>query len=423
MIFDIILESVSNILKHIKKYMRHIVSIFLSVAVIIIMQCIEHSAVAQVMTDIDSDIDGKTIRISVVNTENADDNNMSSDTIPEQFLIDYLDIKKLLEENHAKIIQCQIFDIGRIVSDVTEVKAEIMQCTSEYLKKYESTYLNGRMINDTDMNTVNPSAVISNRAASMLWGETDILGKNIEIYTDEHGVIDVNIVGRLYDDNQMKDDEDDEYTASVYVNSQFIQSIESKQNTLINELEFVLDNEYNEKELIGLLHQEYDGKYYGTSWKMKVEYESLETEDIDGIIRIINYVIEFFAVLAFLVSNLGLMNMRLISVAERFKEIGVRKAIGAENKHISIQIITESVTLSIIGAIIGVAIGFLVGTLITLILYKIYSDSIERFVLFMPFKSTIISIIVTFMVSIIFSLFPAYKASKLVVIDAIRNQD
>lgn len=115
-----------------------------------------------------------------------------------------------------------------------------------------------------------------------------------------------------------------------------------------------------------------------------------------------------------LVGGIGVMNIMLVSVTERTREIGIRMAIGATSADIRLQFLAEAVTLSCIGGLIGVAIG--IG--ITLFVAA-HSTSI-------PAQLSAFSIIVSFCFSaatgIFFGFYPAYKASKLTPIDALRYE-
>ena len=115
-----------------------------------------------------------------------------------------------------------------------------------------------------------------------------------------------------------------------------------------------------------------------------------------------------------LVGGIGVMNIMLVSVTERTREIGIRMAIGATSADIRLQFLAEAVTLSCIGGLIGVAIG--VG--ITLFVAA-HSTNI-------PAQLHVISIFISFGFSaatgIFFGFYPAYKASKLTPIDALRYE-
>lgn len=132
---------------------------------------------------------------------------------------------------------------------------------------------------------------------------------------------------------------------------------------------------------------------------------------INSIISIMTVALSGIAAISLVVGGIGIMNIMLVSVTERTKEIGLRKAIGAHPQAILVQFLIESVILSLLGGGIGVLLGFL-GTL-----------AINSF---FPAKLTIFSVGLAFgvssLVGVIFGVAPARKASKLSPIEALRYE-
>lgn len=119
------------------------------------------------------------------------------------------------------------------------------------------------------------------------------------------------------------------------------------------------------------------------------------------------------AFIALLAAGIGIMNIMLVSVTERTREIGVRKAIGAMKKNILIQFIIEAVSLSWFGGLIGIFIGLLGGNIVALWL---------GVSLVLPIEWIMIGLIVTSFVGIVFGVYPAYKAANLDPIEALRYE-
>jgi ABC-type antimicrobial peptide transport system permease subunit len=112
-----------------------------------------------------------------------------------------------------------------------------------------------------------------------------------------------------------------------------------------------------------------------------------------------------------LVGGIGVMNIMLVSVAERTREIGLRKAIGASNMHILMQFMFESLILSLLGGLIGFIFGY------------ILSFAISLFLPFPPFFSSqivLFSLAISTMVGCVFGLLPAIRAASKDPIDSLR---
>lgn len=119
------------------------------------------------------------------------------------------------------------------------------------------------------------------------------------------------------------------------------------------------------------------------------------------------------ASISLLVGGIGVMNVMLVSVTERTREIGIRKSLGAKKKDILYQFLIESVVLSALGGLIGIISGCLLGRLATLIPNVYFSPSLGMILL---------SVGVSVAVGIIFGIMPAYRAAGLRPVEALRYE-
>ena len=117
--------------------------------------------------------------------------------------------------------------------------------------------------------------------------------------------------------------------------------------------------------------------------------------------------------IALIVGGIGIMNIMLVSVTERTREIGIRKAIGAKNRDILWQFLIESLAVSALGGMIGIIVGF--------ILAKVVASTTFLSATVSPVSVTI-GILFIGMVGLFFGIFPAYKAAKLNPIQALRYE-
>jgi len=132
---------------------------------------------------------------------------------------------------------------------------------------------------------------------------------------------------------------------------------------------------------------------------------------INQIFNIINSILIAIGSISLLVGGIGIMNIMYASVTERTKEVGIRRAIGATQKDILLQFLTESTILSLIGGLLGL----LLATLIVIAIHKLFPASINLL-------AVIIALTVSSVIGIFFGVFPARRAAKLSPIEAIRYE-
>lgn len=134
---------------------------------------------------------------------------------------------------------------------------------------------------------------------------------------------------------------------------------------------------------------------------------------IETITGLLTVLIAGVSAISLLVGGVGVMNIMLVSVVERTKEIGLLKSIGAKDHDIMTQFLIESITISVTGGIIGILIGVGIAVMVSLI---------AKLPVVISFPWIIIAICVSSFVGVIFGLYPARRAAKLSPIDALRHE-
>ena len=137
-------------------------------------------------------------------------------------------------------------------------------------------------------------------------------------------------------------------------------------------------------------------------------------ESFQGITRGVSGAMIFIAFISLLIGGVGVMNIMLVSVTERTREIGIRKAVGAFRRDIVLQFLTEATTLALLGGVIGVVVGVAVPALIKAAFAALPAET--------PFWSVLVGLLVSMGVGIFFGLYPAVKASRLDPIEALRYE-
>jgi putative ABC transport system permease protein len=162
-------------------------------------------------------------------------------------------------------------------------------------------------------------------------------------------------------------------------------------------------------------------------WRLMMRYHDKNVKDFivdsqERMLKAIGAVLSTFTVvlggigaLALLVGGIGIMNIMLVSVTERTREIGIRKAVGARQRDILIQFLMESITLSGFGGVFGIAFGAGLSYLVGVVMG-------ERLPTAVPLWACVLAFSFSASVGIFFGIYPAYRAAKLDPIMALRYE-
>jgi putative ABC transport system permease protein len=169
------------------------------------------------------------------------------------------------------------------------------------------------------------------------------------------------------------------------------------------------------REQIERLLRRRHGLIYGTD---KDDFSVLTQADISAVVGNLTSVLTAFlgliAAVSLLVGGIGIMNIMLVSVTERTREIGIRKAVGAKRKDILAQFLTEATTLGLIGGLVGILIG-VIGSVAA-------SDLVEDLTTFVSPGTVLLSAGFSMTVGLFFGIYPAMRAASLDPIEALRYE-
>ncbi len=155
--------------------------------------------------------------------------------------------------------------------------------------------------------------------------------------------------------------------------------------------------------------------YYSGNDDYEVSTSTMEsmTESMNDMVETVSIAISFIAGISLLVGGIGVMNIMLVSITERTREIGTRKALGATNAYIRLQFIIESIILCFVGGCLGVAIGLGLGSVAAMVLG--YSAAA-------PIGAIILAVGFSMVIGIFFGYYPANKAARMDPIEALRYE-
>lgn len=143
-------------------------------------------------------------------------------------------------------------------------------------------------------------------------------------------------------------------------------------------------------------------------------------KQIGSVMAIVTILLTSVAAISLVVGGIGIMNIMLVSVSERTREIGLRKALGATSSDISTQFLFESIILTILGGIIGIMFGAGLSYIALIIINNMSAASQASFII--PVSAIFLGVGVSAFVGIVFGLYPAIRASKKHPIEALRYE-
>lgn len=165
------------------------------------------------------------------------------------------------------------------------------------------------------------------------------------------------------------------------------------------------------------------GQNHGIMNPDKYDFAVETQADILSILDTITSALTLFlaavASISLIVGGIGIMNIMLVSVSERTREIGLRKAVGATNRDILQQFLVESVLLTLVGGVIGILIGACV---VSLMYVAVSNFSTLDWVFAFPLSAVLLGLLVSSAAGIVFGLYPARKAARKNPIDALRYE-
>lgn len=155
---------------------------------------------------------------------------------------------------------------------------------------------------------------------------------------------------------------------------------------------------------------------------INIDFTARKLDDAAKLLSTITDALSLFlvamAAISLVVGGIGILNIMMVTVAERTREIGLRKAVGATKKAIRNQFLLEAILITSLGGIVGIIIGVLVSYLISLLMAKLGYD----WAFIVSWVSIVLSVGVSILTGLTFGLFPAIKAAKLDPIEALRYE-
>jgi putative ABC transport system permease protein len=278
----------------------------------------------------------------------------------------------------------------------------------EYFDMRQWPMLSGSVFTDEDVRGVTKVAVLGKTPATMLFGDQDPVGQIIRV---KH--VPFRVIGVLKPKGLSLNGSDQDDLVVVPYTTAMKRLTAVKVLRGINVQSETQDRmDEVEAGIVSLLRQRH--RILGTREDdFTVRNQQEITERATANSRTMTFLVAAIASVSLLVGGIGIMNIMLVSVTERTREIGIRMAIGAHGRDIMLQFLIEAVSLSSLGGVIGILLG--VGASESLTIFLNWPTLISPL-------SVVLSFVFSALVGVFFGLYPAQKAAELDPIDALRYE-
>lgn len=334
--------------------------------------------------------------------------NYTNDDIDDSKLFSLEDIENIKEELGDLVSYFAPFNSyeKEVKNGRRKAKISFVSADTTYIRDMTANkIIYGRNFKESDIKGRKNVVIVNRELATKLFGKEDVVGEHIE--TEIEGTPRTFTIIGVYNKNKSIFDA---LTGSDSTQGFIPYTLSTEDfyglNIKINEDKDMKKGTEKIKKFLAKYKRVNDDVY-------SVESVEDQANQINGVMAGLSLGLGAIAAISLLVGGIGIMNIMLVSVTERTKEIGIRKSLGARRRDILTQFMVESAILSLSGGLIGIVLGFGISSLAGM---------------FLPLNlrlnpvAVMIAVIFSLVVGIFFGLYPASKASKLDPIDALRYE-
>ncbi len=341
----------------------------------------------------------------------------------EKYYITEEQIEEIRQMDGVKAVATQMFFEGSTATKKDEFKVDLVAINADGFNILEYEFVSGRAYTDKEADTGKAYCVVTEDDAMKMYGSTNVVGMEFAFTMGDWLEVPVTIIG-------VAKSEDSSNMVAALTETQSVQVIIppealTKATGLdvqqeITEFYVLKEDDADAKALCDEII-EYLGKTHYCDGEDVYFYQSFDDvmKTVNSVINLITTFVAFVASVSLLVGGIGVMNIMLVSVTERTREIGIRKALGAKTGSITVQFLAESAFITLIGGIIGILLGVGGASVIASVIGMMVPTM--KFTPALSLSTILLASLFSSGVGLFFGIYPARKAAKLSPIEALRQ--
>ncbi len=440
MFFENIKEAVISIFSNKMRSILTMLGIIIGISAVITITTIG-SSIQSTLTSTLNSLGGNTISVYLEARYPETDEEWESWVYPDLEQEDYVTqemIDELMEtypDYVTGIAASSYLGAGQIYENAdTYANVSVQGMTPEYIEYMKIGMYAGRNLSSRDNSEMKNVCIVADTMAKNYFGDKDPIGEQISFTNADGSVYDFIIVGvyeynvALFGKVDTSIPEKDRST-SVFIPLQTCFKLQGNEQTGYEYFDLMVNPLADIEETTQIVTEFFDEKYAANEdYHLYLYNMASDMGMINAVINVITVAISGIAAISLIVGGVGVMNIMLVSITERTREIGVRMALGAKRKTIRLQFVIEAIVLCLIGGMIGIAIGilngFLLGKIAEFVIQNMYAEYANYIIMSVhpSAKAILLSLFFSMLTGVFFGYYPANKASKMEVIDALRYE-
>ncbi len=429
-LFETFALGLKNIVLHKLRSLLTTLGIIFGVAAVIIMVAIGEGTKQAALEQL-RQLGARNILVRSVPPPESDQASARTTRILE-YGIKRLDYRRLKELPGLSVIVPMRDTQAKVVYEDRRVAAAAIGTVPEIFDVLNLPLERGRYLNQIDFDRQAAVCVLGALAAEQLFPYQDPLGQQIQIGASNSGRTVVQVVGVLEKTGLRpgtgfinREIDQDIYFPLTLAQAVFGDTIvrntsgsQERKTIELTEIWLQADEKVDVEGLASIVDNLIKLNHPNKDYEVKVPIEILR--NAERLNRMFNFIMVGIASFSLIVGGIGIMNIMLASITERTREIGIRRALGAKRKHITLQFLIETTVISLTGGVIGIAIGAAGAISLPHIVRLFNAD--QNYPTSIATWSVIGSFVVSGLIGIGFGLYPAMTAARMDPIEALRHE-